>query len=204
MVKAGVTTEEIDHAVHLVRLFYCSSSVCKCFPQSPLFLNDCCVGFFVVAWIPVLYFELFPNLKLMGSADVRNMLQRNGRFKMSPKLGTPGPPCVSAPSLISSLKFPQSFYPLFSWLTSYDFLSYKTILLHRYHYIKNIIYRPWISVLLVKACRGESLIIYDRTQNWGAWERIETRCLMQSGELKPQSSKIFEIHFQVFSWLNYL
>lgn len=29
MVKAGVTTEEIDHAVHLVRLFYCSSGVFK-------------------------------------------------------------------------------------------------------------------------------------------------------------------------------
>uniref|UniRef100_A0A8C9L568 Methionine aminopeptidase n=1 Tax=Pavo cristatus TaxID=9049 RepID=A0A8C9L568_PAVCR len=36
MVKAGVTTEEIDHAVHLVRLFYCFSSVFHCFLLSIL------------------------------------------------------------------------------------------------------------------------------------------------------------------------
>lgn len=37
MVKAGVTTEEIDHAVHLVRLFCCSSGVCKSFLLSLYF-----------------------------------------------------------------------------------------------------------------------------------------------------------------------
>lgn len=61
------------------------------------------------------------------------------------------------------------------------------------------------SLLLVKTYGGESLIIYSDSgnQNWGAQERIETRCLVQSGKLKPQSSEVFEIHIQVFSWLNY-
>ncbi|OXB55860.1 hypothetical protein ASZ78_002971 [Callipepla squamata] len=63
MVKAGVTTEEIDHAVHLVRLFYCFYGVFNCFIFS-LYLGISVVGFSLLLHKFFLCFELFPTLKL--------------------------------------------------------------------------------------------------------------------------------------------
>lgn len=45
------------------------------------------------------------------------------------------------------------------------------------------------SVMLVKTYRGESVVICEEPE--------------RELKLKPQSSKVFEIHIQVFSWLNY-
>lgn len=48
MVKPGVTTEEIDHAVHLVRLVYYSSGVYKCFLLSLYFK-------IIIVWFSLLH-----------------------------------------------------------------------------------------------------------------------------------------------------
>ncbi|NXW09306.1 MAP1 aminopeptidase, partial [Fregetta grallaria] len=45
MVKAGVTTEEIDHAVHLVRLLYCSSVILQLHNYNTTFLLVCVCPF---------------------------------------------------------------------------------------------------------------------------------------------------------------
>lgn len=71
MVKAGVTTEEIDHAVHLVRLFYCSSGVYKCFFLSLYFSM-------MVVWFSLLLHEFLfftMNCFPIGSYRVVQMVE---------------------------------------------------------------------------------------------------------------------------------
>lgn len=161
-------------------------------------LNYFCVVF-LVAWIPFLYFKLFPSWKLVGSADGRSVLQCNGRFKVIQKLLG-----LSLYQLLPYfwLQISSKFLHLLSQLTSYYFLSSKPFLLHGYHYIKNIICRPWTSCTLCGWLRHieEKVKLF---KNWGASERTGTRCLMQSDKIKPQSSEVFKKHAQESSCLNF-